>query len=267
MNKLSLIYAALAAQACLCLIPYGARAQAVTLPAAVYGEALGGLGQHLGPGHVGFAGAGTDPTFGGAYSFAMNATALPGYIAAQVDTSCFHGTCLLDDGYQATASEGYFFDLVGPSSFGVVPINVTYSIIGSGILTVDAADREFGSNGPGAGLISFPTLPGQFFIKMIVNAEAGIPFGPAPGLNHSFGSVDPHIFIDPSFATTDPSYQNDFSILLSPGIPNGEVGVPEPATWALLLAGFACLGGAMRWRSRRLGSRFNAQERASALVS
>jgi hypothetical protein len=63
----------------------------------------------------------------------------------------------------------------------------------------------------------------------------------------AFASVDPAIFVDPNFI--DASL---YSIELSPGVGNGVPGttpaVPEPATWVMLLLGFAgiAFGGCRR---------------------
>jgi hypothetical protein len=57
----------------------------------------------------------------------------------------------------------------------------------------------------------------------------------------AFASVDPAIFVDPTFRDAA-----EYSIELSPGVGNGLPGttpaVPEPATWAMLLLGFAGIG-------------------------
>jgi hypothetical protein len=68
-------------------------------------------------------------------------------------------------------------------------------------------------------------------------------------------SADPIFFIDPDFLSTHPGYE----LVFSPGVGNlapggpGD-GVPEPATWAMMLLGFAGLGAAMRTRRRTAAS-------------
>lgn len=66
-----------------------------------------------------------------------------------------------------------------------------------------------------------------------------------------FAISDPIISIDPSLASYDPDYLSHYSLEFSPGAGNGAAvgGVPEPATWALLLTGFGLTGSAMRRRS------------------
>ena len=55
-----------------------------------------------------------------------------------------------------------------------------------------------------------------------------------------YASVDPILYIDPSFADTDPNYLTDYSILLSPGVGNTE-DVPEPLTLSMFAIGAMCL--------------------------
>ena len=58
--------------------------------------------------------------------------------------------------------------------------------------------------------------------------------------------IDPYIVIDPTWAAAHPGYSLSFSA----GIDNapGAGGVPEPASWALLVAGFGVVGSAARRR-------------------
>jgi hypothetical protein len=61
----------------------------------------------------------------------------------------------------------------------------------------------------------------------------------------SFAMVDPKIFVDPSFPNA-----SQYQIVLSSGVVNG-LPTPEPSAWALLLTGFAALGGTLRRRPVR----------------
>ena len=65
-------------------------------------------------------------------------------------------------------------------------------------------------------------------------------------------TADPYFFIDADFLTLHP----DYKLLFSPGVGNkapGGGGVPEPATWALMLTGFAAVGSLLRNSRRRNG--------------
>ncbi len=66
------------------------------------------------------------------------------------------------------------------------------------------------------------------------------------------GFIDPFITIDPTFADAA-RYHIDFTA--GTGNPGG---VPEPATWALMLTGIALAGGAMRSARARLPQRVAA---------
>ena len=56
--------------------------------------------------------------------------------------------------------------------------------------------------------------------------------------------IDPYIWIDPSHA-------DQFSLLISAGVPNVPFAVPEPSSWAMMLLGFVGLGFAGYRASRR----------------
>jgi hypothetical protein len=64
----------------------------------------------------------------------------------------------------------------------------------------------------------------------------------ATGAGGATGNIDPIISIDPSSADAGGG------LFFSAGVGNGAV--PEPSTWALMLAGFAALGFAYRVRRR-----------------
>jgi len=61
-------------------------------------------------------------------------------------------------------------------------------------------------------------------------------------------STDPTISFAPGFDATG------YTLELSPGVGNGAPGVPEPATWAMMLMGFGGLGAAMRSLRRQIAT-------------
>jgi hypothetical protein len=118
----------------------------------------------------------------------------------------------------------------------------------------------------------------QMFDNGVAMAPAGSPFGPAPqnpGQVSPGGGLTSVPCVGCSYITTDINGalgDADFSsgtFYLHPGVNNitgeflgvikygdfdfiAESGVPEPATWGLMLLGVGAVGGAMRRRSRAL---------------
>jgi hypothetical protein len=69
-------------------------------------------------------------------------------------------------------------------------------------------------------------------------------------------TADPQIFLEPGLGLDDPdAYQLVLSAGISNLIPASGSPVPEPATWAMMLIGFAGLGYARYWRGRRFTAR------------
>ena len=70
----------------------------------------------------------------------------------------------------------------------------------------------------------------------------------------AFAFADPFIVIDPAYAAIDPDYATRLTLRFSEGVINAAAPgvvpgvVPEPATWGMLIAGFAGVGAAMRRR-------------------
>lgn len=62
----------------------------------------------------------------------------------------------------------------------------------------------------------------------------------------AYAFADPYFSIDPTFLAQHPGLTLQFSQFI--GNDPAPSGVPEPATWASMIAGFALLGGAMRRR-------------------
>lgn len=65
--------------------------------------------------------------------------------------------------------------------------------------------------------------------------------------------VDPYLIIDPAYGLIDPDYASKYSLSFSQGAGNVAPGVPEPASWALMIVGFGLVGAAARRRQGALG--------------
>lgn len=72
-----------------------------------------------------------------------------------------------------------------------------------------------------------------------------------PARGSCSANADPMFSIDPTFLSDNPDFSLEFSagIVNTLGVPPG--GVPEPATWAMMLVGFAGIGWTLRRRGRR----------------
>jgi hypothetical protein len=175
----------------------------------------------------------------------------------------------LDEEVSATGYVAYYFTITGPADgaykdvvipllihsksdvFSTAPNSTTravtsyritngyYQVYGGA--TDDVADQAHYDAD-----LQFFTMPG---LQSRMSIQALVDINNAGGAASATAYIDPTIMIDPIFAKTDPNYLSDFKLSISDGIGNGLVaGVPEPATWALMLLGFGGMGAALRRR-------------------
>ncbi|HXQ47389.1 MAG TPA: PEPxxWA-CTERM sorting domain-containing protein, partial [Caulobacteraceae bacterium] len=67
--------------------------------------------------------------------------------------------------------------------------------------------------------------------------------------------ADPYMFIEPDFSALNPGY----SLVFSPNVVDAlPAGIPEPATWAMMLFGVGVIGGGLRIARRESGMALTA---------
>jgi hypothetical protein len=102
------------------------------------------------------------------------------------------------------------------------------------------------SNGHHSQTFTLPELALSGFETFLLITVGGSVQGAAPGTLGQFdGSLDPIVMIDPSFARA-----SEFTLFVSPDAYGPVAAVPEPETYALLLAGLAVVGAVARRRRR-----------------
>ena len=152
---------------------------------------------------------------------------------------------LFDGGRQGSTTVGVFTGIVGPGSYSGALATAVFDIdsLTGGIDDVTNLDVS------SAGLV---LDPGHVFSFMLRSIE------PVPALKVGFARTTTD---DPTFATTYFSgnsgipYFNDriaqqiqFQSFVEDGVAPTVAGVPEPASWAFMVAGFGLVGGAARRR-------------------
>lgn len=153
----------------------------------------------------------------------------------------------------------YYFAVVGGQFGDIVPVEVDFSLAarqtgdgyGSAYFSVTGfGSKEICTRSNCAD--QSETYTGAFHFNASVGlnnevytfAQAGASYG--PDARTGYAMVDPYIFIDPTFANA-----GNYRIVVSDGVGNVAPttgGVPEPATWGLMLAGFALAGVGLRRR-------------------
>ena len=145
---------------------------------------------------------------------------------------------------QSTVNGGYGFSeiLVTAGTDIFTAPNSAYEVICSSGCSDDATALDT--------TLQITTNPG-YVSSVDLEIEAGTGFSANPIAGYA--SADPFIFIDPSVPDA-----SAYTITLSPGVANGLPGmggVPEPATWAMMLAGLGLAGAQLRDSHRRRRSR------------
>jgi hypothetical protein len=168
-------------------------------------------------------------------------------------------------GYRYTSELTYYFRVDGPASM-IVPI-IAYAKIAvsktegyvqiyAGLNVNDGINTTVSKD---ISLSDFAAASDSFDGGLALDMQTGVTgsvhlFADAiagGGSGNSF--VDPYIVIDPAFAAVDPDYAAHYSLSFSPGANNDAPGgVPEAATWVLLIAGFGAVGVAARLRRAAL---------------
>jgi len=104
------------------------------------------------------------------------------------------------------------------------------------------------------------TAGDQYEIDLVASITDFVACVGCVGIGNAY--IDPYIQIDPSFAQAD-----DFSLVISEGVPNVPVSVPESSTWTMMLVGFAGLAfAACKVRGVRPSYSPSPSERASPVA-
>lgn len=121
---------------------------------------------------------------------------------------------------------------------------------GTPVLSLFSQNSSSGSGTPGFTFTGVRDLAPNTVYEVVEQADAQVNVVSSdPGSATAGADFDPYFYIDPTFANA-----SLYSIEIAPGIGNSAPslsGVPEPATWALMFAGFGGVGGAMRMGRRK----------------
>ena len=234
---------------------------ALTVPDATYGASLGKYANFT---SIGYSGIGT---FSDGFSSVTVGSQPSPFIRSHAYGAAANGNPSI------AGSITYYVGVDGPTDGTFVPINVAYAMSGK-IDIVGAAYDGFAqanltllSYYRGNPLsLAFLTQSGNFNLsgstaweiasgttgQVSLSTHAGLVVGYFN--QEAFGGtadafIDPIFSIDPGFSATHPGY----SLVFSQGVGNGVAGgVPDPASWTLMVGGFGIVGSALRRRRQNL---------------
>ena len=153
-------------------------------------------------------------------------------------------------GFDASAT----FTLINNVTNAVVLTATTFDQNGSFHSTDVTGDFVNGfRGGTNLAVSTFLAINTLYEVDMVVHASAGID---APFPDGSTSIADALAFVDPSFQLAAGYDPNVYHLIFSPGIQNTapiSTTVPEPETYALMLAGLGLLGFATRRRKHQAG--------------
>ncbi len=174
-----------------------------------------------------------------------------------------------DQSSGASADLWYYFTVIGPDCGScIIPIDLATTLTARSTpdqarglsayarasLRVEGLTEGYQFVNTADGLESFSgTWSGNIHTTTVAGYQNGVNVHAEAAGFSAEAYADPKIFIDPSFMATDPDYLAHYSIQLSQGVGNAlpnVSGVPEPATWGLMLIGFAGMGAVLRRRSK-----------------
>lgn len=172
-----------------------------------------------------------------------------------------------NDFAQAQTQLSYQFEVVGPADM-IVPLSVMADLNASGSLP-DNATSSSSFDAAAALMISgqdvsldwsacansaITSCIGDAPVNQVFDLHANTAYtvtettlASAEEGGSATAFADPYFFLSANFSAEHPGY----SVVVSPGVANAPVaGVPEPATWAMLILGFAGVGAGVRRRRR-----------------
>lgn len=192
------------------------------------------------------------------------------YVSTVVDPTGFvnlRSEAVSATGYHADGNGQLTYSvLVGGSGYaGIVPIhliaNLAVSVSGDGAHVGHADSNLYVSVGNSsthwrAALCTSSCVgsqPSSVAVDTILNVNSGQMVSITEAVNTeaidggtAYAFADPYFSIDPTFLAQHPGLTLQFSQFI--GNDPAPSGVPEPAIWATMIAGFALVGGTMRRR-------------------